>query len=172
MSCPITSGFSQTCDYRVGGISDLWLQNHSNLATSAVTYSSTGQVTGATLTSGSWLKYEVVKNSSVFSEEIQIGDNVFPLQTLSFTLAATSDVQADLNQVKLLSLGKLVAIVKTRKGDFRLAGWLNPLEATVATNSTGQNLEDTINYTFTFTAGQVGLAPTISTAVTASLPTS
>ena len=172
MSCSIDSGFSQPCEYALGGVEVLWLQNHSNLPQSGVTYATNGQVTGATLSSGSWFRYEVTKNSSVFSEEVQVGENKFPLQTLSFSLKKTADVQADLNQVKKLSLGKIVAIVKTRGGDYRLAGWLNPLEATVSTNSTGQAESDSVNYTFTFTAGQVDHAPTISTAVTASLPTS
>jgi len=170
MSCQIDSGFTQPCEYTVGGIEKLWLQNHSNLPLSAVTYATSGQVTGATLTSGSWFKYEIANNSSVFSEEVQVGDNKYPLQTLSFSLKRTADVQADLNQVKKLSLGELVAIVKTRSGDYRLAGWKNPLKATVSTNSTGQAEGDAVNYTFTFTAGQVDHAPTISSAVTNALP--
>jgi len=170
MSCLLDGGFSQPCEYEVGGIEMLWLQNHSNLPESGVTYAINGQVTGATLTSGAWFKYEVVNNSSVFSEEVQIGENRFPLQTLSFSLKHTADIQDDLSKVKQLSLGKIVAIVKTRGGNYRLAGWKNPLRATVSTNSTGQAEADSVNYTFTFTASQIEHAPTISSTVTNALP--
>lgn len=172
MACEITSGFTQSCQYRLGGISDLWLQNYSKLPSSAVTYSSTGQVTGATLTSGSWLKYEVVKNTSAFNEEEQFGDVArFWQQTLSFSLATGTDAQADRNQAELLGLGKLVAIIKTRTGNYLLAGWTNPLEPSAGTAGTGQAETDTDGYTFTFLAPQTGLAPTIGSSVTGSLPT-
>lgn len=170
MSCELDGGFSQPCEYEAGGIEKLWLQNHSNLPQSGVTYATNGQVTGATLTTGAWFKYEIMNNTSVFTEEVQIGANRYPLQTLSFSLKPTADVQDDLNKVKQLSLGELVAIVKTRGGKFRLLGWKNPLRATVSTNSTGTAEGDAVNYTFTFTSAQNEHAPTISSTVTNALP--
>lgn len=173
MSCSIQTGYTETCGYRVGGISNLWLQNKSNLPLTAVTYSSTGQVTGATLTSGSWFKYEVVKNSSGFNENEVIGDvSRFWTQSLNFSLATSTNAQLDRNMAELLGLGKLVAIIQTKNDDFLLAGWTNPLEATAGLAGTGQQSTDTNGYTFTFEAEQTGLAPTIGTSVTASLPTS
>lgn len=171
MACNITSGFSQSCEYRLGGVSDLWLQNSATLT--AVTTSSTGQVTGATLQSGSWLKYEVVKNSSSFNEEEQFGDVArFWNQTLSFSVATTGNAQLDRNQAELLGLGKLVAIVKSRQGDYFLAGYPNPLEASAGLAGTGQAETDTNGFTFTFLASQTGLAPTVGSAVYSVLPTS
>lgn len=168
--CEITAGISQSCEYSLGGLKNLYLTNWDNIDQSTgVTQDGTGNVTAITMSAGTvFYQWEFVKNTGAITEEVVVNDvSRYFQQTLSFNIGKKD--QAKNTQFELLGLSKIVAIAETQTGEAFLLGWTNPLEISVMTANIGANAADSNGYVATLSAEQVELANTVDTSIIAGL---
>jgi len=71
-SCFISDGYTLDCrNASTGGIKSLWVLGDSGNTISGVTYTVDGEVSSMSGT-GTWYKFELVRQSSSFTEELQV----------------------------------------------------------------------------------------------------
>lgn len=71
-SCYISDGYTLDCrNASTGGVKSVWVLGDSGNTISGVTYGVTGEVTGLS-GSGTWYKFELVRQSSSFTEDLQV----------------------------------------------------------------------------------------------------
>ena len=149
--CILTTGFSHDCKDSVGGVSTIWLVEYE--AVSSFTAPS-GEVTALTLKAAkSFFKYELPKDTASFTNTITPSvenGTVFNSTELNIKLRKLSTAKR--NEVKLLSVARLVSIVKTNAGDFWAMGLNRGLDMTAGSNMTGVALGDMTGFDLTFTA--------------------
>ena len=75
------------------------------------------------------------------------------------------------NEILLLAKNTLVAVVEDQNGTYWYLGRFNGLDITTGTASSGLAQADRNGYQLTFTGGEKELAPTVSSAVIATLTT-
>lgn len=128
------------CSYNLPEINEILLASFDDIATSAITLSSTtaGCESVASISTGvTWYKIEPAKGSASFTDELVVEDNGnrYRTHTLTFNTIGAYNACSHL-ALDDLSLGKYVAIVKTPSGNIML-GRVAGLEATTATLSAG-----------------------------------
>lgn len=132
MACLLNSKISKSCGYLVGGISELYLTNWSEVAT--LTSGTTTWTTGAT--QAKWFKFVPEKNSGSYIDELVV-NNSMKSRNHSVSFRVNKKDQDALDSMDELSLATLVAIVKDRTGNYVVLGKINGMEATVASANSG-----------------------------------
>jgi len=150
MACALTTGYKLGCRDNVGGITEVRLIAFSSVTGTIVTNGS-GVVTGSFPASG-FFKYEVPKGVGQFTETINgstENGTIFYQQELVFPISRMD--QNVRNEIRLLSLNRLMAIVTDRNGKYWLLGRNNGLDITGGTSQTGTAMGDRNGYDITFT---------------------
>ena len=160
MGCLITNGIQRACDFAVGGIKKVYLANEVDITTLAV--DSTGQITGATMASGTtFYEFQPELNSGSLTQSLQAGQvSRFVQQVLAFSVASLS--QAKINTLDDLSLTTLVAIIESNDGNWYFVGDDGSgLKASALEVLTGAADTDDAVATVTLTGSNKGYAPVI-----------
>lgn len=151
MSCDIANGVAEPCKSAVGGLDAIYIINYGDYTASDLTYDATNtdQINDINGVSNIY-KFEL-KGANSFEQTITSSrDNgtTFVEQTLTVNLKQQSAAKTKL--VKLLSYGRPHIIVRTRAGQYFLAGLERGLDLTTGVISNGTAMGDMNGYTLTF----------------------
>ena len=149
MACALTTGYKLGCRDNVGGITEVRLIAF-NSVTGTIGVDATGVVTGAFPASG-FFKYEVPKGAGQFTETVNASTEngtIFYQQELVFPINRMT--QTVRNELRLLGLNRLMAIVTDRNGKYWLLGRSNGLDVSAGTAQTGTAMGDRNGYEMTF----------------------
>lgn len=150
MACALTTGYKLGCRDNVGGITEVRLIAF-NSVTGAIAVNGSGVVTGTFPASG-FFKYEVPKGAGQFTETLEGStENGTIFYNQELTLPINRMTQAVRNELRLLALNRLMAIVKDRNGKYWLLGRNNGLDINAGTAQTGTAMGDRNGYEMTFT---------------------
>jgi hypothetical protein len=150
MPCALTTGYKLGCRDNVGGITEVRLIAF-NSVTGTIVVDGSGVVTGTFPASG-FYKYEVPKGAGQFTETVNASTEngtIFYQQELVFPINRMT--QTVRNELRLLGLNRLMAIVTDRNGKYWLLGRSNGLDVTAGTAQTGTAMGDRNGYEMTFT---------------------
>ncbi len=150
MPCALTTGYKLGCRDNVGGITEVRLIAF-NSVTGTIVVDGSGVVTGTFPASG-FYKYEVPKGAGQFTETVNASTEngtIFYQQELVFPINRMT--QTVRNELRLLGLNRLMAIVTDRNGKYWLLGRSNGLDVTGGTAQTGTAMGDRNGYEMTFT---------------------
>lgn len=170
MACALTSSYTLDCRDSIGGLVEIYFIEAGNV--NSVTEAS-GNVTAITKATGKvFRKYEQDRDTAFFVENlnssIQNG-TIFYQQELS--IVCNRMQTATRNELLLLAKNRLIAVAKDANGLFWLLGKTRFLYATGGNSGSGTASGDRNGYTFTFTAMEPNLAPTLSDAAALTLQT-
>lgn len=151
MSCDIANGVAEPCKSAVGGLDAIYIINYGDYTATDLTYDATNtdminDINGVS----SVYKFEL-KGANSFEQTITSNrDNgtTFVEQTLTVVLKQQSAAKTKL--VKLLSYSRPHIIVRTRAGQYFLAGLERGMDMTTGVISNGVQMGDANNYTLTF----------------------
>jgi hypothetical protein len=128
-----------------------------------------GVVTGTFPASG-FYKYEVPKGAGQFTETVNASTEngtIFYTQELLFPINRMA--QAVRNELRLVGLNRLMAIVTDRNGKYWLLGRSNGLDVTAGTSQTGTAMGDRNGYEMTFTGMEELPCSEVSSAIITAL---
>jgi hypothetical protein len=149
--CDIANGLAEPCKSAVGGLDAVYIINYGDYAPSDITYDTTqtDQINDVNAVS-SLYKFDL-KGANSFEQTITSSrDNgtTFVEQTLTVTLKQQSAAKHKL--VKLLSYGRPHIVIRTRAGQYFLAGLERGMDLTTGVVSNGTAMGDLNGYTLTF----------------------
>lgn len=151
MSCALTTGFPLDCRDAVGGIKSVRFATLAAWQGLAATVAS-GNVTGFGSASAVFYKYEALKESSNFSDNIagaMSAGTLFYTPTLELVIPKLRATVA--REVLLLGKNRLVAIVESNMtGEFYVIGQTNGVELISGTGGSGTAFGDLNGYTIQF----------------------
>ncbi len=151
MSCDISNGFAEPCKSSIGGLDALYLINYGDFSASDITYNGTNTDQIDDINSVSTVYKFDLKGANSFEQTITSSrDNgtTFVEQTLTVSLKQQSAVKHKL--IKLLSYGRPHIVVRTRAGQYFLAGLERGMDLTTGVISNGTAAGDMNGYTLTF----------------------
>lgn len=155
MSCALTQNYYLDCRDSLGGIKKVWLGSYNDISSWT---GSNGTYTAVSM-SGYFWSYELIKESSNFSEAITTNvqnGTTFYAQTLEIIL---NKLQVSTrNEILLLAKNTLVAIVEDNNGVKWILGKDAGLDITAGTIGSGTAFGDRNGYTITLTGNQKELA--------------
>lgn len=168
MACALTSGYTLDCRESQGGLIELYFIEAGNV--SSITEAS-GNVTAITKAAGKvFRKYEQVQDTAFFVENLNSNvqnGTVYYQQEL--TLVINKMATAVRNELLLLIKNRLIAVVKDANGSYWLLGKTRYLHATAGNSGSGTASADRNGYTFTFTALEPAMAPSVDSGIIAGL---
>jgi len=169
MSCYIDQGYSLDCrNASIGGIKELWILGDSGHTISGFTTNASDEITGFS-GSGTWYNFELVKQSSSFTEEILVNDVA---QSVTFQPSVVISLPK-LNQTlrnlffDLVKQNELYIIVLDNNERFWAVDWSNGGLVSAGSMQVGQNYNDLNGITVTITGGEPN--PSREIAVTTTL---
>lgn len=152
MSCDIANGVAEPCKTAVGGLDAIYIINYGDYVATDITYNGTNTDQIDDINGVSNLYKFELKGANSFEQTITSSrDNgtTFVEQTLTVTLKQQSAAKHKL--VKLLAYGRPHVIVRTRAGQYFLAGLERGMDLTSGVISNGTAMGDLNGYTLTFT---------------------
>lgn len=156
MSCFISDGYTLDCrNASIGGLKQLWILGDSGNTISQYTVNGTDQITAMTGV-GTFYKFELVKQSSSFTEEIQVNDvaqSVSFVPTIQVSLPKLDQALRNLF-FDLVKQNELYAIVLDNNDRYWFAGLQNGLLVSAGSMQTGQAYNDLNGITMTLTGGE------------------
>lgn len=168
MACALTSGYTLDCRDSIGGIVEIYFIEAGNV--SSITETS-GVVTAITKASGKvFRKYEQDQDTAFFVENLNSNvqnGSLFYQQEL--TIVCNKMQTATRNELLLLNKNRLIAVAKDANGAYWLLGKTRFLHATAGNSGTGTASGDRNGYTFTYTALEPSLAPSVNSTIIAGL---
>jgi hypothetical protein len=171
MSCYISSGHTLDCrNASTGGVKALWVLggSGSTIGITGTTSTQNGGITAIT-GQGTFFKYELVKQSSSFSEELQVNETA---QSVVFAPSLVVTLPK-LNQTlrtkwfDLIKPNDLVIIIEDNNGRYWLVGEENGLTVSAGSMLMGQAYNDPNGVTFTMSGGEPN--PSMEIVVTTTL---
>lgn len=156
MSCYISDGYTLDCrNASIGGLKQLWILGDSGNTISQYATNAQDELTSIT-GSGTFYKFELVKQSSSFTEEIQVNDvaqSVSFVPTIQVSLPKLDQALRNLF-FDLVKQNELYAIILDNNERYWLAGLANGLLVTAGSMATGQAYNDLNGITLTLTGGE------------------
>ena len=151
MSCDIANGIAEPCKSVVGGLDAIYIINYGDYAATDLTYdvTNTDMINDINGVSNVY-KFEL-KGANSFEQTITSSrDNgtTYVEQTLTCVLKQQSAAKHKL--VKLLAYGRPHIIVRSRAGQYFLAGLERGMDLTTGAISNGTAMGDMNGYTLTF----------------------
>lgn len=170
MACALTSGYTLDCRDSVGGLVELYFIESGNV--SAITEAS-GVVTVITKASGKvFRKYEQEQDTAFFVENLNSNvQNGTQFYQQELTIVLNKMQTALRNELLLLNKNRLIAVAKDANGAYWLLGKTRFLYATAGNSGSGTASGDRNGYTFTYTALEPSLAPSVDSSIIAGLTT-
>jgi hypothetical protein len=151
MSCDIANGVAEPCKSVVGGLDAIYIINYGDYAATDLTYDATNTDMINDINSVSNVYKFELKGANSFEQTITSSrDNgtTFVEQTLVVNLKQQSAAKHKL--VKLLAYGRPHIIVRSRAGQYFLAGLERGMDLTTGVVSNGTAMGDMNGYTLTF----------------------
>lgn len=156
MSCYISDGYTLDCrNASIGGLKSLWILGDSGNTISNYSVDANDQIVSITGT-GTFYKFELVKQSSSFTEEIQVNDVA---QSVTFAPA----VQVSLPKLDqalrnlffdLVKQNELYVILLDNNDRYWFAGISNGLIVSAGSMQTGQSYNDLNGIQISLTGGE------------------
>lgn len=156
MSCYISDGYSLDCrNASIGGLKELWILGDSGNTMSAYTVDGNGKIDSVS-GSGTYYHFQLVKQSSSFTEEVQVNDVA---QSVTFAPSVVVNLpkldQALRNLFfDLVKQNELYVIVKDNNERYWLVGLANGLLVSAGSMQTGQAYNDLNGVVITMTGGE------------------
>lgn len=168
MPCQIIEGFSLPCRDAVSGIKTLWITEFANVTAYTDT---SGTITALTqAASTKFWKYDLEKENAMLDEDdvnsVENGTR-FWTQTLSFTMRKLT--AKNRNNIKLVGQNRIIAIVLTNNGDYKIAGIGNGMDLTTGKGSTGKAFGDLNGYSLSFVAKETAPIYDVNSSVISSM---
>jgi hypothetical protein len=176
--CLLSNGLNLTgcTKQNTGGVEEIYFANFKEVipagaASALYTYddATTGEIT-AIATGATYYRFDCVKETSVLAETVAV--NV-QNSTISFapsiTLVMNKMSTETRNLMYLLSLGRLIAVVKDNNGTYWMAGFKKGLDVTAVDNNTGTALGDRNGSVLTITGMEPLPMAALSSAAVADL---
>lgn len=157
MTCLIDSGISRGCRTNAGGLTTLYISNIPTGITSIADWATVDAVSEivTSFTSVTWFEYVPNKTSSDFTETYQVSLENGTVGYEQKVNAIFAKLSADKRlQIKALTAGNFVMIVKDKNGKFWLIGAEDSVVVSGGSGGTGKALSDLNGYTLEFTANE------------------
>jgi hypothetical protein len=151
MSCDISNGVAEPCKSAIGGLDAIYIINYGDYAATDITYNNTNTDQIDDINGVATVYKFDLKGANSFEQTITSSrDNgtTFVEQTLTVNLKQQSAVKHKL--VKLLAYGRPHVVVRTRAGQYFLAGLERGMDLTTGVISNGTAAGDMNGYTLTF----------------------
>ena len=151
MACDIANGVAEPCKSVVGGLDAIYIINYGDYAATDLTYDVTNTDMINDINSVSNVYKFELKGANSFEQTITSSrDNgtTYVEQTLTCNLKQQSAAKHKL--VKLLAYGRPHIIVRSRAGQYFLAGLERGMDLTTGAISNGTAMGDMNGYTLTF----------------------
>lgn len=132
---------TSSCGYSLPTVTDIYLANFSDVTATDFSTTSDGceEITAITMASGATFYHvEPNKDSTTFSDELQVGESGNKFRTHSITFSISGQYDACQHGVlDALSLGRFWVAIKTAEGNYLALGRATGLEAETATLNGG-----------------------------------
>jgi len=155
-ACAITSNIPLDCRDNVGGIEYVFVANADGAVTYDLVSGSTCEIDaiyvgGVALTTGSFYKFEVPKQSSSYTETVNVSQENGTVWYQQDVALVFNKLQCNTrNQLLLLAQNtKLLVVVKDNNGRYWSCGLEKGAEMSAGSNGTGQAYGDRNGYTLT-----------------------
>lgn len=154
MSCLINAGIERGCRDNAGGLITLYISNYPSGYTSMADWTDIDVNEIITsFSSVTWYEFVPNKISSDFTETYQVSLENGTVGYEQKVTAIFGKMSAEKRlQIKSLTAGNFVMIVKDKNGDFWLLGAEDSINISGGNASTGKALSDLNGYTLEFTA--------------------
>ena len=168
MACALTSNYTLDCRDSVGGLVEIYFIEEGNVE--SITEAS-GVVTAITKASGKvFRKYEQDQDTAFFVENLNSNvQNGSQFYQQELTIVCNKMQTATRNELLLLNKNRLIAVAKDANGAYGLLGKTRFLRATAGNSGSGTASGDRNGYTFTYTALEPSLAPSVDSTIIAGL---
>lgn len=168
MACALTQSITLDCRDSIGGVLEVYFIEADNVT--SITEAS-GNVTAITKAGGKvFRKYNLEQETASFTETLNSSienGTIFYQQELALVINKMSTNLR--NELLLLNKNRLKAIVKDANGTYWYLGSTRNLFATGGTAGTGTGAGDRNGYSFTYTAKEPSLAPTVDSSIITAL---
>lgn len=153
--CDISGGMALGCRDNAGGVSTIYLSNAPTGVTSMndwATVDATTEIVTA-FSSVTWYEYQPNKTSSDFTEtyKVSLENNTTGYEQKVNAIFSKMSAEKRL-QIKALTAGNFVMIVKDKNGKFWLIGAEDNINVSGGSAGTGKALSDLNGYKLEFTA--------------------
>jgi len=156
MSCFISDGYTLDCrNASIGGIKELWILGDSGNTITSYAVDGTDKITSVTGV-GTFYKFELVKQSSSFTEELQVNDtaqSVTFAPTLNLSLPKLDQALRN-TFFELVKQNEIYAIVKDNNERYWMVFLANGGVVSTGSLQLGQNYNDLNGFTLTITGGE------------------
>jgi len=156
MSCFIDQGYSLDCrNASIGGIKQIWILGDSGNTISGYTTNVNDAITSATGT-GTWYNFELVKQSSSFTEEILVNDAAQSITFQPSVVITLPKLDQSLRNLffDLVKQNELFLIVEDNNSRYWAVSWSNGGMVTVGNMQVGQAYNDLNGISVTITGGE------------------
>lgn len=170
MPCALTQGYNLDCRDSLGGAKSVYLTEFANV--SGIT-ASAGVVSAITKTTGKrFWKYNQERGNLEASEDIETNiQNGVVVYKPTITMVLGKMQATIRNEIILLAMNDVVAVVEDRNGKFWYYGRQNGLALSTGKAGTGKAGTDLNGYTLTLTGEEPALALEVSSAIVSGLET-
>jgi len=155
MSCLIDGGMSRGCRDNAGGLVTLYISNMPTGITSIADWATVDATTEivTSFSSVTWFEYVPNKISSDFTETYQVSLENGTVGYEQTVTAIFGKLSAEKRlQIKALTAGNFVMIVKDKNGNFWLVGAEDSVNVSGGSGGTGKALSDLNGYSLEFKA--------------------
>lgn len=168
MACALTSNYTLDCRDSVGGLVEIYFIEAGNVSS---IIEASGVVTAITKASGKvFRKYEQDQDTAFFVENLNSNvQNGSQFYQQELTMVCNKMQTATRNELLLLNKNRLIAVAKDANGAYWLLGKTRFLHATAGNSGSGTASGDRNGYTFTYTALEPSLAPSVDSTIIAGL---
>jgi hypothetical protein len=156
MSCFISEGYTLDCrNASIGGIKEMWILGDSGNTITSYTVNADDAITGVTGT-GTFYKFELVKQSSSFTEEVQVNDVAQSVTFAPSIVVSLPKLDQNLRNLffELVKQNELYVIVKDNNERYWLAFLSNGGIVSAGSMQTGQAYNDLNGITLTISGGE------------------
>lgn len=168
MSCYIDQGYTLDCrNASIGGIKQLWILGDSGNTISGYTTSVNDAIVSAS-GNGTWYSFELVKQSSSFTEEILVNDTAQSVTFQPSVVISLPKLDQTLRNLffDLVKQNELYLIVLDNNDRYWAVSWTNGAMVTVGSMQVGQAYNDLNGITVTMTGGEPSASREITVATT------
>lgn len=156
MSCYIDQGYTLDCrNASIGGIKELWILGDSGSTISGFTTNGDDAIT-AFSGAGTWYNFQLVKQSSSFTEEILVNDAAQSITFQPSVVVSLPKLDQSLRNLffDLVKQNELFIIVKDNNERYWAVDWSNGGLVSAGSMQVGQNYNDLNGITLTITGGE------------------
>lgn len=168
MSCFISDGYTLDCrNASIGGIKEMWILGTSGNTISGYTTNATEQITSFS-GRGTWYNFQLVKQSSSFTEEIQVNDVAQSVTFAPSLVISLPKLDQSLRNLffDLVKQNEINAIVKDNNERYWMVFLANGGLVSAGSMQTGQNYNDLNGVTLTISGGEPDASHEILVATT------